>query len=213
MKIQKVLKGLAVTALLSACSTEQLQGPLTVGAALTAPLWMTVTPEQQNPCAKVRKPELALPYGKTLVAESCSPYKSPTVIGWIDNQQLLYRTATEYRIYTGVVSVNAKTFYPQLDTVNSMPCGDGKGAIYDQTLTDQEGVYSVRKWSKQSDQFEIAVAKTMDRYANRKLCTAVMQHKPYSPDSCRQAYHYRTAPEGEMHYSFLLIEDLCLERG
>ena len=194
---------------LSACTAQQMQGPVLIGGVLVAPLLMPFTLGED--CELPAERELQLSDQDHLVALSCGHWKMTTV-GWVDDGHLLYRISNSYYIYVASTkqTVRAEDLFADFARHTIVPCTDGKGQV-DSIRRRWDDYWYVRYQlsAPQQDPYVREITENDD-----PLATCL----PYRPDiavslnSCARAELRRQKDADGGEYAYLVSEWQCGEK-
>lgn len=192
---------------LSACTAQQMQGPILIGGVLVAPLVMPFTLPGED-CELPAERELPLGDEDHLVALSCSHWKMTTV-GWIDDGHLLYRIGNSYYIYVASAekTVRADDLFADFARHTVVPCTDGKGQV-DSIRRRWDDYWYVRYQlsAPQQDPYVREIAENDDPLAT---CTPYRLDSAVSLNSCARAELRREKAADGGEYAYLVSQRQC----
>jgi hypothetical protein len=201
---------LLLLSVLSACTAQQMQGPILIGGVLVAPLVMPFTLPGED-CELPAEGELQVRDQDHLVALRCGHWKMTTV-GWIDDGHLLYRIGNSYYIYVASAeqSVLAEDLFADFARHTVVPCTDGKGHV-DAIRRRWDDYWYVRYQlnAPQRDPYVREITENDDPLA---ACPPHSPEVAVSLNSCARAELRRETGSDGSEYAYLVSAWQCGEK-
>ena len=195
---------------LSACTAQQMQGPILIGGVLVAPLALPFTLLGED-CELPAERELQLSDQERLVALSCGHWKITTV-GWIDDGHLLYRIGNSFYIYVAstIQTVRAEDLFADFARHTVVPCTDGKGHV--DSIRRRWDDYWYVRYQLSAPQQDPYVRELTKDDNPLETCPPHRPNIAVSTNSCARAALRREKAADGGEYAYLVSEWQCGEK-